>query len=150
MPWFLTTRTSFLYYMTPVAPFMAILVAAALCLFAGGVLPRRGWFAAAAAALATAILWRPGRHRRGLALLDAPAARRRDAGLGRGRRRASRIALAVLVFLLSSRMRGYRPWTAMVVAGLAIGIVVAFVPIVLGLPISPEYFEHIMWFPSWI
>jgi dolichyl-phosphate-mannose--protein O-mannosyl transferase len=27
---------------------------------------------------------------------------------------------------------------------------VAFVPIVLGLPISPKYFEHIMWFPSWI
>jgi dolichyl-phosphate-mannose--protein O-mannosyl transferase len=56
----------------------------------------------------------------------------------------------VLAFLLSSRMRSYRPWTAMVVAGLAIGIVVAFVPIVLGLPISPRYFEHIMWFPSWI
>ena len=28
VPWFATTRTSFLYYMTPVAPFLAILVAA--------------------------------------------------------------------------------------------------------------------------
>ena len=60
------------------------------------------------------------------------------------------LALAVLVFLLSPRMRRYRPWMAMVVAGLVIGIVVAFVPIVLGLPISPKYFEHIMWLPSWI
>ena len=38
----------------------------------------------------------------------------------------------------------------MVVAGAVIGIVVAFIPIVLGLPISPEYFSHITWFPSWI
>ena len=29
-PWFSATRTSFLYYMTPVAPFMAVMVAAAL------------------------------------------------------------------------------------------------------------------------
>ena len=60
------------------------------------------------------------------------------------------LALAVVVYLLSPRMRRHRPWIAMVLAGLTIGIVVAFVPIVLGLPISPQYFEHIMWFPSWI
>ena len=59
LPWFATTRTSFLYYMTPVAPFMAILVAGALSLFAAGVVPRRGWIAAAGAALATALLWEP-------------------------------------------------------------------------------------------
>lgn len=34
-PWFAATRTSFLYYMTPVAPFLAILVAAALAAIAG-------------------------------------------------------------------------------------------------------------------
>lgn len=34
-PWFAATRTSFLYYMTPVAPFLAILVAAALAAVAG-------------------------------------------------------------------------------------------------------------------
>ncbi len=57
LPWFATSRTSFLYYMTPVAPVLAVLVAGALCLFAGGVVPRRGWIAAAGAALATAVLW---------------------------------------------------------------------------------------------
>ena len=148
-PWFLTTRTSFLYYMTPVAPFMAILVAAALCLFAGGVLPRRGWFAAAAAALAAAILWRPVGIGAGWLFWSLP--RRAGGSLGwLGVALGVGIALAVFVFLLSPRMRRYRPWTAMVIAGLAIGIIVAFVPIVLGLPISPKYFEHIMWFPSWI
>ena len=62
------------------------------------------------------------------------------------------VALAALAvaYVFSSRMKRYRPWTAMVLAGMIIGIVVAFIPIVLGLGISPEYFEHIMWFPNWI
>jgi dolichyl-phosphate-mannose--protein O-mannosyl transferase len=34
-PWFAASRTSFLYYMTPVAPFLAILVATALARLAG-------------------------------------------------------------------------------------------------------------------
>ncbi|MDI9600127.1 MAG: phospholipid carrier-dependent glycosyltransferase [Acidobacteriota bacterium] len=149
VPWFLATRTSFLYYMTPVAPIMAVLVAGALCLFAGGLVPRRGWLAAAAAALAAAVLWRwvglgaawlfwelP--HRGGTFFAWV--------GLTVG----VLLAALLLAFLLSERMRRHRPLMAMVVAGLTIGIVVAFVPIVLGLPISPRYFEHVMWFPSWI
>ena len=149
VPWFLTTRTSFLYYMTPVAPFMAILVATALCLFAGGVLPHRGWLTAGIAALAAALLWRPVGIAAGWLFWTLP--RRAGDSLGWiGVTVGALLALALLVFLLSPRMRRYRPWLAMVVAGLIIGIVVAFVPIVLGLPISPEYFERIMWFPSWI
>jgi dolichyl-phosphate-mannose--protein O-mannosyl transferase len=149
VPWFLTTRTSFLYYMTPVAPFMAILVAGALCLFAGGLLPRRGWLTAGIAALATALLWQPVGIAAGWVFWTLP--RRAGDSLGWvGVVVGGLLALAVLVVLLSPRMRRYRPWLAMVVAGLVIGILVAFVPIVLGLPISPEYFEHIMWFPSWI
>ena len=60
------------------------------------------------------------------------------------------LAAAVVVFLLSSRMKRYRPYTTLVVAGMIIGIVVAFVPIVLGIGISPAHWEHIMWFPTWI
>jgi dolichyl-phosphate-mannose-protein mannosyltransferase len=149
VPWFLTQRTSFLYYMTPVAPFMAIIAAAALCLFAGGVLPHRGWLTIAGAALATAILWRPIGIGAGWLFWTLP--RRAGDSLGWiGVTVGVLLALAALIFLLSPRMRRYRPWMAMVVAGLVIGIVVAFVPIVLGLPISPKYFEQIMWLPSWI
>jgi dolichyl-phosphate-mannose--protein O-mannosyl transferase len=149
VPWFLTTRTSFLYYMTPVAPVMAVLVAGALCLLAGGVLPHRGWSAAGAAALAAAVLWRPVGI--GAAWLFWELPHRGGGALAwLGLILGMLLALALLVFLLSSRMRRYRPLLAMVVAGLTIGIVVAFVPILLGLPISPQYFEHIMWFPSWI
>ena len=38
----------------------------------------------------------------------------------------------------------------MVLAGMIIGIVVAFIPIVLGIGISPGHWQHIMWFRSWI
>jgi dolichyl-phosphate-mannose-protein mannosyltransferase len=149
LPWFLTTRTSFLYYMTPVAPFLAVLVATSLCLFAGGVLPRRGWLAIAGAALVTAVLWQPIGIAAGRLFWTLP--RRAGDSLGWvGVAVGVLLALGVLIFLLSPRLRRYRPWMAMVVAGLVIGIIVAFVPIVLGLPISPKYFEHIMWFPNWI
>ncbi len=149
LPWFATSRTSFLYYMTPVAPFMAILVATALCVFAGGAVPHRGWLAVAGAALVTAVLWRPvGLASRWL-FWELP----RRAGDSAGWVAVTigvLLALAALIVLLSPRLRRYRPWMAMVVAGGVIGIVVAFIPIVLGLPISPEYFSHITWFPSWI
>ena len=149
VPWFLTTRTSFLYYMAPVAPFLAILAATALCLFAGGVVPHRGWLAAGGAALAAAVLWQP--IGIGGAWLFWTVPRRAGASLGYvGVTVGILLVLALVILLLSPRMRRYRPWTAMVVAGLVIGIVVAFIPIVLGLPISPTYFSHIMWFPNWI
>ena len=145
-PWFAASRTSFLYYMTPVAPFMAILVAGAL-LYAGGALPRRGWLAAAARRAAAALLWGR-RQRRGVAVLDAPPPRRSTPGwVG--------VTVGVLLALALScpvpaAQAAYRPYLAMVVAGRPIGICVAFVPIVLDLPITLDHFRHIMWFPSWI
>jgi dolichyl-phosphate-mannose--protein O-mannosyl transferase len=135
--------------MTPVAPFMAILAAAALCQFAGGLIPRRGWLAVAVAALATAVLWRPVGIAAEWIFWTLPQRAGGVVGWA-GVAVGILLALAVLALLLSQRMRRYRPWTALVVAGAAIGIVVAFIPIVLALPISPEYFENITWFPSWI
>ena len=39
----------------------------------------------------------------------------------------------------------------MIAAGAIIGIAVAFIPVVLAIPISREHFyHHIMWFRSWI
>jgi dolichyl-phosphate-mannose-protein mannosyltransferase len=149
LPWFAATRTSFLYYMTPVAPFMAILVAGGLCLFAGGVVPRRGWIVAAGAALATALLWEP--IGVGAAWLFWTLPRRAGDSLGwTGVAIGCLIALTLVVLLLSRRMQRHRPVMSMVLAGVIIGIVVAFIPIVLGLGISPEHWQHIMWLRSWI
>ncbi len=150
LPWFATSRTSFLYYLTPVAPFLAILAAGLLLVFAGQVaLPRRGALVMAVAAVATAVLWewvgrlawwlfwsRPSRVSPTLGWVTV--------GVG------IFLALFVVIVLVSPRLRARRPLVAMVLAGMAIGIVVAFIPIVLNIPISPGHFSHIMWFRSWI
>ena len=39
---------------------------------------------------------------------------------------------------------------SMILAGAIVGIVVAFLPIVLKIPISLGHWSHIMWFRSWI
>ncbi len=148
-PWFATTRTSFLYYMTPVAPFLAILVASALCLFAGGVVPRRGWLALAGAALATALLWQPVGQLAGWLFWTLPR-RAGDAMGWIGVSVGVLVALGIVVALTSPRLKPRRPWIALAVAGAVVGIVVAFIPVVLALPITPEYFSRITWFPSWI
>ena len=156
LPWFATSRTSFIYYMTPVAPFMAILAAGALCVFAGGVVPRRGWIVAGAVALATAVLWDT------IAVWVIRTATtlgwvEKTGPVASGREYVVRIvvvgvvlAAGVAALLLSRRIKSYRPWLAMVVSGLVIGIVVAFIPVVLAFGISPDHFSHIMWFRSWI
>lgn len=149
-PWFAATRTSFLYYMTPVAPFMAILVVAALVHITGrSEIPRRGWLVLGAAAIATALLWLPiGRlamwlfwtlpHRVGMPVPWA--------GVGIG----VSLALLVVIVLFSPRLRTVRPLVVMALAGMITGIAVAFLPVVLAIPISPDYFAHITWFRSWI
>ncbi len=137
-PWFLASRTSFLYYMTPVAPFLAILIAAAAAHVAGGQrVGRRAWLAVAGAALATVFLWEPV-VRAALALGWASLALALPAAL----------VLAAVLFL--PRLRALRPWAAMLLAGAVVGIVATFIPVVLAMPISPEHFSHITWFRSWI
>jgi len=149
VPWFATTRTSFLYYMTPVAPFMAILVATALCLFARGIVPHRGWLAAGGAALATALLWEP--IGIGATWVFWTLPRKGGDSLGWiGVAVGCLLAVGVTALLLSPQMKSRRPWTAMVLAGMIIGVVVVFIPVVLGIGISPEHWMHIMWFRNWI
>jgi dolichyl-phosphate-mannose--protein O-mannosyl transferase len=149
-PWFATSRTSFLYYMTPVAPFLAILAAGLLLVFAGQVaLPRRGVLVMAVAAVATAVLWDWVGRLAGWVFWTlpnrvSPAFGWVAVGVG------IFLALLVVILVVSPRLRTRRPLVAMVLAGMAIGIVVAFMPIVLNIPISPGHFSHIMWFRSWI
>jgi dolichyl-phosphate-mannose--protein O-mannosyl transferase len=150
LPWFAATRTSFLYYMTPVAPFLAILAAAALLAFAGNArLPRRGVLAMAATAVATAVLWDPVGRLAGwffwqLPRRVSPTVGWIDVGVG------IFLALFVVIVAVSPQARRGRPVMSMVLAGAIVGIAVAFLPIVLNIPISPGHWSHIMWFPSWI
>lgn len=150
LPWFATSRTSFLYYMTPVAPFMAILAAAGLVAFAGSArLPHRGELVLAAAALVTAVLWNPiGRL---CAWLFWEMPRRIGPAFGWvGASIGLFLALMVVITVVAPRLRSRRPFIALALAGMVIGIVVAFLPIVLNIPISPTHFSYIMWFRNWI
>jgi dolichyl-phosphate-mannose--protein O-mannosyl transferase len=165
LPWFATTRTSFLYYMTPVAPFLAILAATTLLAFAGDArLPRRGVLVMAATAVATAMLWDPvakfaSRVSRQLPQpVDRLAARvfwqlpqRVISAIGWvGVAAFIVLVLLVIIVVVPRRAGRWRPVVSMILAGAIVGIVVAFLPIVLNIPISPGHWSHIMWFPSWI
>jgi dolichyl-phosphate-mannose--protein O-mannosyl transferase len=150
LPWFAATRTSFLYYMTPVAPFLAILAAAALLVFAGSArLPRHGVIVIAATAVATAVLWDPAGRLAvwffwQLPRRAGPTVGWIDVGVG------VFLALFLVIVAVSPWARKGRPMVSMALAGAMVGIAVAFLPIVLNIPISPGHWSHIMWFPSWI
>lgn len=150
LPWFATTRTSFLYYMTPVAPFLAVLVAAALAHYSGRqTFARRDWLIVAAVAVATAVLWNPVGRLAEWLFWQLPRQLHPAlgwVGVGIG------VVLALMVLLegAAPRSRPRRPLYALVAVGLTVGIVACFLPVILALPISPEYFSRITWFPSWI
>ena len=150
LPWFAATRTSFLYYMTPVAAFLAILAAAALMAFAGSArLPQRGVLVMVVTAVATAALWDPVGRLAGwffwtLPRRVSPTVGWIDVAVG------IFLALFVVIVAVSSRARRGRPLVSMVLGGAIVGIAVAFLPVVLNIPISPGHWSHIMWFPSWI
>ena len=149
-PWFGASRTSFLYYMTPVAPFMAVLVAGMLLVYAGtDSLARRDVAVLAVAGVTTALLWDyagraaewvfwtlPGRVSPTLSWV----------GVGAG----VFLALLLVIAIFLPRVRAWRPSIAAALAGATMGICVAFVPIVINIPISAGHFYHIMWFRSWI
>ncbi|MCX6363200.1 MAG: glycosyltransferase family 39 protein [Actinobacteria bacterium] len=150
VPWFATSRTSFIYYMTPVAPFLAILAAAALVAFAGSTrLPRHGVVVMAATAVATAVLWDPVARLAvwffwRLPRSVSPTVGWIDVGVG------IFLALFLVIMAVSPWTRRWRPVVSMILAGAIVGIAVAFLPIVLNIPISPGHWSHIMWFRSWI
>ncbi|MEE4276326.1 MAG: hypothetical protein V2J16_10730, partial [Thermoleophilia bacterium] len=166
LPWFATTRTSFLYYMTPVAPFLAILVAAVAAELVDGPRRRRDGTpagevvdpsagpplaariaAVAAAGLVAALLWYPLGRLAALLFWELPG-RVADAlawvaaGVG--------VALAVTTALIALNSRRLRPWFVLLLLGAIVGIAVPFLPIVLDVAISKEDFYRLMWFPNWI
>jgi dolichyl-phosphate-mannose--protein O-mannosyl transferase len=149
-PWFATQRTSFLYYMTPVAPFLAILVAAAFCAFAGSQrLPHRGLLIIAIFGVGTAVLWEPIGSLCAWVFWELPRSVSITFGWV-GLAVGLMIAVCTVALVLVQQTRRYRPLVAMALVGMILGISVAFLPIVLNIPMTPGHFNHITWFRSWI
>ncbi len=150
LPWLATTRTSFLYYMTPVAPFLAILLAAlaATLVAQGAPVSRRTLVGASvAAAVVTAVAWDwigqaaaflfwelPGRASNGLAVAAVVVG----------------VAAALLLLAAGVARARTRPLLTAALLGCIVGICVPFLPIVMNLGMDPDDFYRLIWFPSWI
>ena len=148
-PWLVTSRPAFLYYMTPVVPFLAILVATAL------------WRLCTPAAEDV----RPGAVAfPGGLLLTAGAFG--VAGLGEGWGGSTSVSLAARVatacagtvvlataVLIAARCDPRRPAVVSAAAwayvGATTGLAVAFLPFLLGYPVTVDYYRYLMWLPTW-
>ena len=149
LPWLLTSRQAYIFYMTPVVPFLAILVAAGLSRLAG---PRAAPCAPQALGFG------------GGALVTAAALG--VAGLGEGLLGATHGAVwrgaAAAVGVGPDRVRGIR-WRcaprsageAVVAAvawayiGASVGLALAWLPFLLGYPVVFEYYQRLTWFVTW-
>jgi dolichyl-phosphate-mannose-protein mannosyltransferase len=152
LPWLRTTRTSFMYYMTPVAPFMALAVAMVLRELSHARLPRWQWAATcyAGSAAVVALLW----YQIGVA--GAWLFWRDAASLSVALAWAvAAVAILVAALLLLAlfvwpRARTLWPYLTWVYAGAVTGVCLAFLPILIDLSISTAHFYHLMWFRNWI
>jgi dolichyl-phosphate-mannose--protein O-mannosyl transferase len=150
LPWFATARTSFLYYMTPAAPFLAILVAAVAAVLVGAAAattPRVLVILAAVAAAVTALAWDYIGRAAAFVFWEAPG-RVSDAVALAAASVGVAVALAVVIAALA-RSRTRTVLTA-VLLGCIVGICVPFLPIVINLGIPADQFYRLIWFPSWI
>ena len=174
LPWFAASRTSFLYYMTPVAPFLAILVAATAATLVGqGARAAQGALAgnadpavedgprqtgdrrtnlrrlglAAVAAVVTATAWDVIGRTAAYVCWELPA-RLSDAFAWATASVAVAAGIVLVVGALGAART--RPLVTVVVLGCIVGICVPFLPVVLDLGIPAERFYRLIWFPSWI
>ena len=152
LPWLHASRTSFMYYMTPVAPFMALAVAMALRELSASRLPRPPWAALgfAAAAAVTALFW----YQIGVAAAWLFWRDPNSLSLGLARVVLT-VALGVVVcglltLILWPRARFVWRYLTWVYAGAVTGVMLAFLPILIDLSVSVSHFYHLMWFRNWI
>ena len=152
LPWFPVSRTSFMYYMTPVAPFMALAVAMILREISHARLPRLRWglLCYGAAAAVAALLWYRIGHLVNWWFWQEP--HHVSAAFAWV---VLVVALGVVLFgivalILWPRSRGLWPYLTWLYAGGVTGICVAFLPILIDLSISTTHFYQLMWFSNWI
>jgi len=180
LPWFKASRTSFLYYMTPVAPFMAIVVAQALDRWsrarsaeaedevddepsaedevdAGEAFPadRRRIAIKVAAfvalAIATALLWYVIAHGANRVFWALPHRRLAPAAAYVAAVWGIAVVVVGLALLLFlRRLQPLRAYFAWGYIGLVVGIAIAFLPVIIDIASKPADYYHLMWFRSWI
>jgi dolichyl-phosphate-mannose--protein O-mannosyl transferase len=152
LPWLGTTRTSFLYYMTPVVPFLAIVLATALALLAGDARPAWRWpvVAFAGGFLAMWLLWSAIGRAAQLAFWSLPAhVSPVLSAWVTGAALMCALAGLLTLFLWPAARRLWR-YLSWAYVGAVAGTCAVFLPVVLAMPITTDEFYHLMWFGSWI
>ena len=148
LPWLLTSRQAYIFYMTPVVPFLAILVASALSRIAGRraapCTPQALGFGGGALVAAAAI---------GAAGLGEGLLGQARGALWRGGAAAAGAALAAAAVIAA--LRGPERRLALVAAlawayvGATAGFALAWLPFLLGYPVLFEYYQRLTWFVTW-
>ncbi len=153
LPWLFTTRQAYIYYMTPVVPFLAVLVATALSRLAprqAPCPPQALGFGAGAlltaaafglAGLGEGVAWSGGAGWLRLAALVAGAA----------------CTAAVAAWCLRARRSGAagaagapaRAAAAWAYVGAVAGLGLAWLPFLLGHPVAFELYRRLTWFVTW-
>ncbi len=148
LPWLLTSRQAYIYYMTPVVPFLAILVAGALSRVVGRraapCAPQALGFGGGALVAAAAF---------GVAGLGEGLLGDARGALWRGAAAAAGVVLATAAVIAALRGRARRRAVAAALAwayvGATAGLALAWLPFLLGYPVVFEYYQRLTWFLTW-
>ena len=152
LPWLATSRISYIYYLTPTIPFLAIAVAAALARLAGPVTLRGRWAALAFAAGALLMGFAAG----GTAPVRLTALAVTVVGLGAviivaRRRAAPRAAPAAEVVSDEAPEAPARPMAvvAWLYTGAVTGLAVAWLPFLVSYVAPYAYYARLAWLTAW-
>jgi dolichyl-phosphate-mannose--protein O-mannosyl transferase len=148
LPWLLTSRQAYILYMTPVVPFLAILVASGLSRLAGRreapCAPQALGFGGGALVAATAF---------GLAGMGEGLLGHAQGALWRGAAGAGGAALvaAAAIAAVRSPERRQTIFAALAWAyvGATAGLALAWLPFLLGYPVAFECYRRLTWFVTW-
>lgn len=148
LPWLLTSRQAYIFYMTPVVPFLAILVATGLSRIAGRraapCAPQALGFGGGAFVAAAAL---------GVAGLGEGVLGEARGALWRGAAAAAGAVLAAAAVIAVLRGRERRQTIVAALAwayvGATAGLALAWLPFLLGIPVVFEYYQRLAWFATW-
>jgi dolichyl-phosphate-mannose-protein mannosyltransferase len=148
LPWLATSRQAYIFYMTPVVPFLAILVASALSRIAGRraapCAPQALGFGGGALVAAAAL---------GMAGLGEGLLGQARGVFWRGGAAAAGAALSAAAAIAIVRTPAHRRAALATIAwayvGATAGLALAWLPFLLGYPVVFEYYRHLTWFVTW-